>query len=411
MQYKQPKIIKTLLISSVLIAVVVSAITLFLQVSHIEEKVLKLAKVEMKYFVKALQTHDSLSKEHIEIENSNFLAISLYNKSKKLLYTNKVKNYAQIQRDLKVYNHSLVTKSTQNLKEKLIHYHQKNKFYFQFTTAVKMKGFDGYIEGLYAISDEEMQGIYTSVLYSVLELVGSIFLTTLLLYPVIIYLNKAYILQSEELLHANLEIMSVLGDAIAKRDNETNAHNYRVTLYAIKFAEVLGVSKKEIQALIKGAFLHDVGKIGIPDGILLKPGKLTRDEFETMKQHVLHGLAIISRSKWLEEAKNVIEFHHEHYDGKGYLKGLRAEEIPLNARIFMICDVFDAFTSKRPYKEAFPLEESMHMIQERAGTHFDPKLVEVFLSFIADFYLKIANLEDLEALELHLDEKIEYLKL
>jgi putative nucleotidyltransferase with HDIG domain len=205
--------------------------------------------------------------------------------------------------------------------------------------------------------------------------------------------------------------MSVLGDAIAKRDNETNAHNYRVTLYAIKFAEVLGVSKKEIQALIKGAFLHDVGKIGIPDGILLKPGKLTRDEFETMKQHVLHGLAIISRSKWLEEAKNVIEFHHEHYDGKGYLKGLRAEEIPLNARIFMICDVFDAFTSKRPYKEAFPLEESMHMIQERAGTHFDPKLVEVFLSFIADFYLKIANLEDLEALELHLDEKIEYLKL
>jgi len=314
-----------------------------------------------------------------------------------------------IQDELKKIDHSLTTKSTKDIHERVIHNHIQNKFYFQFKAPLHLQVFDGYIQGLYQVSDEELQDIYLNIAYSIAQLILTIFVTTALLYPIIVYLNKEYINQSKNLLQANLEIMSVLGGAVAKRDSETNAHNYRVTLYSIAFAEALSLNREKIMGLIKGAFLHDVGKIGITDSILLKPDKLTALEFEEMKYHVEFGIDIISKSKWLDDAKDVVAYHHEKYDGTGYSKNISAEQIPLNARIFMICDVFDALTSKRPYKNKFTFEASIKIIKEKSGTHFDPKLVSVFCSIIQGLYTNISHLENEESLKLMLDEKLYYL--
>ena len=121
--------------------------------------------------------------------------------------------------------------------------------------------------------------------------------------------------------------MEVLGSAIAMRDADTHLHNYRVTVYAIRLAEALGLSKPDIQRLIAGAFLHDVGKIGISDTILLKPpGRLTAQEFQVMRTHVLLGVDIIAKADWLRGARDVVEFHHEKFDGSGYMKGLKVRQ-------------------------------------------------------------------------------------
>ena len=149
-----------------------------------------------------------------------------------------------------------------------------------------------------------------------------------------------------------------------------------------------------MRKLIKGAFVHDVGKIGIPDHILLKPGKLTEEEFEIMKTHVLHGEDIIKEAEWLEDGHDVVAFHHEKYDGRGYMKGLSGKDIPLNARIFAISDVFDALTSERPYKKPFSYEKAIKILIDGKGTHFDPKLIEEFLKISKDLYDHIANSRD-----------------
>jgi len=198
---------------------------------------------------------------------------------------------------------------------------------------------------------------------------------------------------SGDLLKGNLELMNVLGCAIAERDSDTNSHNYRVTFYALRLGEAIGLSRENIHDLIAGAFLHDVGKIGIRDPILLKPGKLTPEEFEIMKTHVSLGVDILSKSSWLSGARDVVEFHHEKYDGTGYPQGLKAEAIPLNARIFAIVDVFDALTSKRPYKESWTMPEAIAMLERDSGSHFDPQLVKIFVMLAPDLYQKISGVE------------------
>ena len=192
-------------------------------------------------------------------------------------------------------------------------------------------------------------------------------------------------------LKGNLEMASVLGAAIAKRDSDTGDHNFRVTLYAIKLGEAVGLDANAMRQLIHGAFLHDVGKIGISDNILLKPGKLSDEEFAIMRTHVALGVDIIAKSDWLQGAREVIEGHHEKFDGKGYLRGLKGEEIPLNARIFAIVDVFDALTSRRPYKEPMSLDTALGIIQKDAGTHFDPKLVTTFLEIAPAMHASIGS--------------------
>ncbi len=167
-----------------------------------------------------------------------------------------------------------------------------------------------------------------------------------------------------------------------------------MTIIAVHLAEAIGLNRQTIQSLIKGAFLHDVGKIGIPDTILLKPGRLTEEEFQVMRTHVSHGLDIVNRSAWLTDARDVVGNHHEKYDASGYLRGLGGEAIPITARIFAIADVFDALSSKRPYKEPFSFEDTMDILKEGRGSHFDSVLLEAFAQIARRLYDHLARCDD-----------------
>ena len=219
-----------------------------------------------------------------------------------------------------------------------------------------------YGEGLYALSNSAFAAARNAAFRTAGYVLLIVLLTSLLLYPVILSLTNRLAGFSERLLSANLETIQVLGNAIAKRDSDTDAHNYRVTLYAIHLAQAAGLDTETFRGLIKGAFLHDVGKIGITDQILHKPEKLDVDEFDTMKTHVEKGLEIIHRSSWLGDATDVVGSHHEKFDGNGYPNQLQGENIPIGARIFAITDVFDALTSRRPYKEPFSFEKTMQIL-------------------------------------------------
>jgi len=242
----------------------------------------------------------------------------------------------------------------------------------------KTQQYMGYINGIFVPSNAILEERDKRIVRTILSVILVVFLTALFLYPIVHLLIKRVLKLSRGLLDSNLEIITVLGSAIAKRDSDTDAHNYRVTIYAVKVAEKLGLPTTQIQSLIKGSFLHDVGKIGIRDNILLKPGKLDEAEFEIMKGHVDHGVDIAKRAEWLADAIDVIRHHHEKYDGSGYPQGLLADDIPINARIFAIVDVFDALTSQRPYKAAFTITESLQILEQGRNKHFDPKILDSF---------------------------------
>jgi len=251
-----------------------------------------------------------------------------------------------------------------------------------------------YGEGLYALSNSAITAARSAAFRTASYVLLIVLSTSLLLYPIILTLTKRLANFSERLLSANLETIQVLGNAIAKRDSDTDAHNYRVTLYAIHLAQAAGLDAESIRGLIKGAFLHDVGKIGIRDHILHKPGPLDDAEFDTMKTHVDKGLEIIRRSSWLGDSIDVVGSHHEKFDGSGYPNGLQGEEIPVEARIFAITDVFDALTSRRPYKEPFSFEETMQILEQGRDKHFDPTMLDLFASLTDDLYGRYGGRED-----------------
>ena len=217
------------------------------------------------------------------------------------------------------------------------------------------------------------KSVFTAVIVVLITLA-----TTGILYPVVLRLTNRLVTFSRNMQAANFETLSLLGCIVAKRDSDTDEHNYRVTMYALRMGEALDLRTPQMRALTMGAFLHDVGKIAIRDDILLKPGKLTPDEFETMKTHVRHGLDVIARSTWLREARDVVGGHHEKFDGAGYPGGLEGKEIPLTARIFAVADVFDALTSRRPYKAPLSCAEALDILEQGRGTHFDPEVVDLF---------------------------------
>jgi HD-GYP domain-containing protein (c-di-GMP phosphodiesterase class II) len=227
-----------------------------------------------------------------------------------------------------------------------------------------------------------------------LYVIGLVAATALVIYPIIGRLLDRLSRQTVKLLDSNLQILQVLGGAIAKRDSDTDAHNYRVSVYSVCLAEAIELPRDQIQSLIKGALLHDVGKLGIRDNILLKPGKLSEDEFTVMKTHVDHGMEITGRASWLKDAQAVVGGHHEKYDGAGYPDGLKGEAIPLTARIFAITDVFDALTSRRPYKEPLSFDETMQILDDGRGTHFDPSLLDVFSDIARDLYDTYSGTDD-----------------
>jgi len=235
-----------------------------------------------------------------------------------------------------------------------------------------------YFKGAFAVDQATVKTLKNDLVLTVGIVLVVVLTNTLMFYPVILSLNRDTIAFSRKVIKGNTELMAVLGSAIAKRDSDTSSHNYRVTLYAVALAEAAGLSHESIRALIAGAFLHDVGKIGISDSILLKPARLTPEEFDIMKSHVSLGGDILKNSSWLAIARDVVEYHHEKYDGTGYNLRLKNTQIPVTARVFAIVDVFDALTSERPYKKALSLPQALEIIKDDSGSHFDPQLAALF---------------------------------
>jgi putative nucleotidyltransferase with HDIG domain len=174
--------------------------------------------------------------------------------------------------------------------------------------------------------------------------------------------------------------LEALGDALDLKDRETENHSKRVTAFTIAIAQKMGLSKEDIRVIARGAFLHDIGKMAIPEKILTKPGKLTPDEVDVMKEHAWYGYKIVKNIPFLSEAAEIVYSHQERFDGTGYPRRLKGEEIPLGARIFSIADTFDAITSNRPYRDKQSDEAARKEIQLWSGRQFDPRIVEVFLS-------------------------------
>lgn len=188
-----------------------------------------------------------------------------------------------------------------------------------------------------------------------------------------------------ELAYSNLKSsyfdgIRALSKALELRDMETEGHSERVVAFSAFIGEKLKLCDSDMMKLIIGSYLHDIGKIGISDTILLKPGRLTPEEREIMETHVLKGYNLIKDFEFLKLGGDVVLYHHEKWDGSGYPHKIKGEEIPITARIFAIVDVFDALRSKRAYKEAFPLEKTREILLENRGSHFDPYILEVFLS-------------------------------
>ena len=174
--------------------------------------------------------------------------------------------------------------------------------------------------------------------------------------------------------------LEALGDALDLRDAETEGHSKRVTAFTIALARGAGIPAQQISVMARGAFLHDIGKMAIPDAILLKPSRLQADEQKIMREHCARGYHMLRKIPFLQEAAEIVYSHQEHYDGTGYPRKLKGDEIPLGARIFAVADTLDAITSDRPYRKAATFAAARQEIKRCAGTQFDPKVVEVYLS-------------------------------
>lgn len=265
----------------------------------------------------------------------------------------------------------------------------------------------GYLDGMRVIPKSREHDFKLISYYSALAIALATLITGLTLFPILVNLNREKERKAEEVIESHILLMKSLGDAIAKRDSETGIHNYRVTWIAIRIAEEMGVDTNKIKPLIIGSLLHDVGKIAISDNILLKSGKLSTDEMQIMKTHVIHGEDIVKNMGWLHGAYDVVSGHHERWDGSGYPRGLRREAIPLAARIFAIADVFDALCNKRPYKPALSYSEAIAIIEKEYSAHFDPKVVKAFSNIAQSIYDRLEFLDDEQVHKL-LNERIAY---
>ena len=168
--------------------------------------------------------------------------------------------------------------------------------------------------------------------------------------------------------------------ALDLREHETGYHSYRVTEYALNLGKRMGLNDDELSVLAKAALLHDIGKIGVPDEILLKPDRLTESEWDIMKKHSRLGYELLQKIDFLGDSASIVLYHHERYDGTGYPEGLSGEEIPLGARIFSVIDALDALTSDRSYRKGVSFETARNVIKKASGTQFDPAVVDVFMS-------------------------------
>jgi putative nucleotidyltransferase with HDIG domain len=211
--------------------------------------------------------------------------------------------------------------------------------------------------------------------------------------------NKYYQQQLEQkVLEQTNELMDLYADtlegmvlALDLREQETGYHSYRVTEYTLHLAKQLNLPNEELSIIVKGALLHDIGKIGIPDSILLKNEKLLPEEWEIMKTHPQLGYNLLKKINFLEESSKIVLTHHERYDGNGYPNGIKNEEIPIGSRIFSIVDALDAMTSDRIYRKAIGFGEAKQRIIESSGTQFDPDIINIFSNISATEWIELRN--------------------
>jgi len=211
--------------------------------------------------------------------------------------------------------------------------------------------------------------------------------------PTVLWRRERGCRQSQELEY-NFRIAQSLGHAATLRDRETGAHNLRVAYMASLFGQAWGLDRLALRGLMKGAFLHDVGKIGISDTLLLKQGPLDAAEQAVMQQHPVLGQSLLAGMPWFADAVPVVLHHHEKFDGTGYPHGLLGEQIPLAARLFTVVDVLDALLSERPYKLPMTLPGGLAVIERGTGSHFDPEVVRQFVEFAPGVFEPLHGLSD-----------------
>jgi HD-GYP domain-containing protein (c-di-GMP phosphodiesterase class II) len=255
----------------------------------------------------------------------------------------------------------------------------------------------GYFEGVRVIPSWQQSQIFDNSLTMALMVGLASLLCGAALYPVVVHLSADNARKAREVLESHIAMMEAMGRAIAKRDSDTGAHNYRVAWIAARIGEEMGLKGDAMQALIVGSFLHDVGKIGIPDAILLKPGRLDDSEMTTMRTHVAQGENIVGGIAWLEGANEVVAAHHEKWNGLGYPRALKGPAIPMAARIFAVADVFDALCSKRPYKEPMGFDAAMAILEGDTGSHFDPDVMGAFRGIAGQTFMRLAQVSEEEA--------------
>ena len=185
--------------------------------------------------------------------------------------------------------------------------------------------------------------------------------------------------------------IDALSAALDYRDNETEGHSQRVVRYSLEIGKVLGLERRNLEVLARGTLLHDIGKIGVPDSILWKPGKLTDEEWVEMRKHVEYGFKMLKSIHFLRDAALIVQHHHERYDGSGYPNRMSGDNIVIGARIFAIADTYDAMTTNRPYRKALTDRDAREEIKRCNGTQFDPKITEAFFQIPVEQWFNIKD--------------------
>lgn len=405
------RVILRLLIAWLALSVTIGATVSYFEIRKAEALVLQLAITESRIFAASNLYHFNrpgeahevvLRRQAEQLIRQQFILITLYDRDQHqvLQVAAPGANVAEL---MQQHRHLLLPGRT--AQHNAIFFRQRLLLHIGLPLKQADDTLVGYFEGVYQVTPQTLARVRSDILGALSLVVLVTLASALALYPVIISLNRELIKFSADLLTGNINLMKVLGSAIAMRDADTGVHNYRVTIYAARLGEMIGLAPSLLRQLIAGALLHDVGKIGISDTVLLKPAQLSDDELRVMHGHVALGVAILRESEWLQNARDVVEFHHERYDGSGYLRGLKGEQIPLNARIFAIADVFDALVSKRPYKEPWPFDEALRLLDHERGKHFDPTLLDAFSGIARAIYMQINGVDEASVARL-LDELI-----
>src|SRR5574337_706913 len=314
-------ILQRLFLGWVFISIAVGGAVFFVEMRWIDQRVLDLALEESAIFETsdpARFAHpdasyiETLNRQSEDLVQRQFLVVELYNIDKEMILQTVAPGSWEIEVRLARYMHQFPA----NEEPRFDTFYIEKRLLLQALVPLKDPGGKvfGYFEGVYRVPPETLRHLRADVVRVLVLVLVVITITSALLYPIILALNRGLIDLAHDLLKSNVALMTTLGSAIAQRDSDTNAHNYRVTIYAVRLAQALKLKRETIRDLMAGAFLHDVGKIGISDSLLLKPDRLTEAETAAIHTHVARGLEIISRAERLGAARAVIESHHERYD-------------------------------------------------------------------------------------------------